>query len=142
MDSTAANTTAQTVQQLIYEALKQSPNNPASNGYGYALAVVLSVGVLCIAGFVYIYRQWNKYRDQQDAIRSEQWREEVAARKEAREKLTSSIDNEFDKLKTKIDNGLDKLDTKLGSVEDKYQDQDKQLILLKYRLDEFIKKDL
>ena len=140
MDSTAINSTSETIQHLILEALKQNPNSNTSNGYGFALAVILSLGILCIAGIIYFYRAFAKYRDKQDTIREQQWREEVSAREKARETLNGHIDTEFDKLSKKIDDGLCRLDTKHGNVEDKYQEQDKRLVLLEYKIEQLEKK--
>lgn len=144
MDSAAIST----IQQLFNEALKQSPNNPASNGFGFAMAAVLFMGGICIVGIIAMYRQNTKRQDKQDlateqqrkealaaskeseATRAAEWKEEVAARNIARNTLGDKIDARFDKIESNNNAAFDKLEARLRESEGKYQDVDRRVFLL------------
>lgn len=105
------------VKRLIDEALKQSPNNPQSNGYGFALATMAG---FCVLLLVVV---WFLYRDQK------------RERKQARTNAAKQIDDRFDKLEGCVNTGLDDIqkETKLAiaDLQGKYVAHGQELTRLK-----------
>ena len=90
------------VRQLISEALTLTPNKPESNGYGFAVAVVVSVAVVCLGVIGALWRASRR-----DTERN--WKSENSARIEARKQLKDDIAERFDRLEKQTEKAFDAL---------------------------------
>ena len=121
------------VKQLVNEALKQSPSG--GNGWGFGLATVLCLGIVCLAGLVIISRRYERYRDKQDARRASDWKDAEAAREAARQRLFDYFTTEFGQLRADVEKWQESFDDRFEAARGKIEDVDKELIRLKLELE-------
>lgn len=109
---------------LINEALKQSPHNPESNGFGFATATIYGFCLLLL-GVI-----WFLYRDQKQERRRLE-----AASKQARIDAAKHIDERFSYIIGRLDNGLNDIETKadsrIGALQGKHDALREEFIRLK-----------
>jgi cbb3-type cytochrome oxidase subunit 3 len=112
MDSTTSTIT-DAAKRYIDEALKQSPNNPQSNGYGFVVATLAGFCILLLAVIWFLYRDGKRERKTADT-----------ERKQARNAAAIQIDGRFDKIEALVNDGLNeiegKVDTGVGDLQSKY----------------------
>lgn len=121
-----------TVSRLIGEALRLSPNDPKSNGYGFALATVVVVGVVCVAGIAFFIKQYIRYRDKSEAASEQRWKDENVARIAARESFAAQIDTRFDKLERVTDEAFDALEAQAKADSERFAALDKRVARLEF----------
>lgn len=121
-----------TASRFIDEALSLSPNEPNSNGFGFALAVVVAMGVLCIGGIVFFVKQYIRYRDRAEAAAEQRWKDENVARIAARENFAAQIDQRFDKLERVTDEAFNALEVEAKADSERLAALDKRLARLEF----------
>ena len=99
MDSTTMGIIREAASKYFDEALKQSPNNPQSNGFGLLVATLAGFLVVLLAVIWLLYRDGKRERSASEADR-----------KKARASAAKQIDERFDKLEKAIDTGLDEIE--------------------------------
>jgi uncharacterized membrane protein len=127
-----------TIVKLINEALHQSPTT--GNGFGFGLAIVVSVCALCIAGFVVVVRRYERYRDRQDSRRDREWKESEAAREAARERLFNYFTTEFAQQREYFGNELDQIEKSFAPDREKIQAHDSRISRLEWEMGDTRKK--
>lgn len=117
-----------TVSKLITEALKQSPES--GNGYGFALAAVVTLAALVLAAIGILYIRFERYRAKQDTAAEARYNALEASRSESRERLENKLQAAFDRLEQRTDSGFDKLEDSARASEARINELDKRLVLL------------
>src|SRR6187200_3472585 len=124
MDSATTSTVTDAAKRYLDEAVRQSPYDPKSNGFGF---VVLTLAGLCILLLAVV---WFLYRDQKRERRSA-----TTESKQARKDAGIQIDGRFNKVEGLINTGLDeienKIDVGLGDLQGKYAALREELTRLK-----------
>ena len=121
------------VKQLVNEALKQSPSG--GNGWGFGLATVLCLGIVCLAGLVIISRRYERYRDRQDARRASDWKDAEAAREAARQRLFDYFTTEFAELRSDVERFEESFSAKFEDARKQMEATDKEFLRLKLELE-------
>jgi len=121
-----------TVQRLISEAFKQSPTS--GNGFGFGFAILVCVSAFCLGCAVFFDRRATKYRDKQDAIREQQWKDENAARVAARDKLQNDIAAKFDKLESHTQKAFDGFASESKEDRERSHELDKRISGLEHEI--------
>lgn len=119
--------------KLIDEALKQSPQG--GNGFGFGMAAILCLGIVCLVGLVIISRRYERYRDKQDARRASDWKDAEAAREAARQRLFDYFTAEFAELRSDVERFQESFDGRFEAQRSKMEATDKELLRLKLELD-------
>ena len=89
-----------TVQQLIFEALKQSPTT--GNGFGFGMAVTIACIAVCLGVIGILWRS-----NRRDTLRN--WKTENEARIEARKQFNDGIATRFDRLENQTKEAFNEL---------------------------------
>ena len=130
--------------RLINEALKQSPNNPEANGFGFGFTILVIFCALCVAGLAFSVRSYIRMVRERDRERKAQAEQDREDRDKARDTAAKQIDGRIDSIEGIVTTEFAAIRKQItdfvGEFQSKHANTREELAILKEKVNHLEKK--